>query len=425
MNWKKIRKDLFLASLSHFIYKVVGYLVLTILTRYLTKGDMGEFFFAASLATFFALITQLGTDDYLIREVSEKPANVIQNLSEVISIRLILFGLFLLLLNGFTLVFKYEIAEVVFLTSIYVLFEQLYSSLGAAFIGLRRIKYNVIVGIGSRILLLLLIFWVVKLHGSLAFIISCYIFANLILFISSFLIWRLKIGRIKLFFNFAPARKVIRLAFPFFLLSVLGIIHFKIDSLMLGFMKTYSTVAAYEAAYKIFEASQFLTVPLGMIFFPIFSEMASNEKWNEIKKLSRKIILIMIVLGSLISFIVIITAGFIIPFVYGSKYGDSISILKILYITVPVLYLVKIGVILAKSIYLEKKAINAMLICTVLNVILNLVGIPMFGAMGAAWATLISETILAVLLIRYNFKDLKSLILKAPVYWLGKLDHAR
>lgn len=424
MDWQKVKKDLLLASFSHFIYKVVGYLVLTILTRYLVKGEMGEFFFAASLATFFALITQLGTDNYLIREAAEKPGMALQNFSEVISIRLILFILYLLLLNGFTLIFKFEIANTVFLTSIYVLLEQLYSSFGAFFIGIKRIKYNVLVGVGTRILLVGLIFIIVKLQENLTMIIACYILANALLVSGSFLIvWR-KIGKFKLTWKFDRAWKILSLSFPFFILSLLGLIHFKIDSLMLGFMKSYSAVATYEAAYKLFEASQFLIVPFGMIFLPIFSEIAFHENWKEIQKLIKKLLLIMVTLGSVVAVIVIAAAGFIIPFVFGSKYLDSISVLKVLYLTVPVLYIANISSILARSIYLEKKAIKIMLVCTVLNIILNFIGIPLWSAIGAAWATFISETILAVLLIKMNIRELQILSSKESVGWLEELDHA-
>ena len=57
INWQKVRTDLLLAFSSHFFYKITGFLVLMILTRYLAKDEMGEFFFAASLASLFVLIT--------------------------------------------------------------------------------------------------------------------------------------------------------------------------------------------------------------------------------------------------------------------------------------------------------------------------------------------------------------------------------
>jgi O-antigen/teichoic acid export membrane protein len=409
MNRKKIKADLLLASLSHFIYKIVGYLVLTMLTRYLSKGDMGEFFFAASLAAFFALFTQLGTDNYLIREAAEKPETALQKFSEVISIRMILFAVYIFLLNGFTLIFKPEIAEVVLLTSIYVLLEQGYASFGSLFIGIKRIKYNVLAGVGTRILLVGFIFLIVALNGSLAHIISCYILANALLLGIAYVTLRLKVGQFNFSLKFDAVLKIIRLSFPFFILSVLSLIHFKVDSIMLGFLESYSVVATYEASYKLFEAAQFLTVPFGMIFLPIFSEMTVQKNWEEIQKLIKKLLTILFVLGSIAAVVVIAGAAFIIPFVFGDKYSDSIPILKILYLAVPLLYIVNMSIILTRSIYLEKKAIKAMLLCAILNIILNAIGIPLWSAAGAAWATVITETLLAVLLMKLNFKKLRNL----------------
>ncbi|MGH7901531.1 MAG: oligosaccharide flippase family protein, partial [Thermodesulfobacteriota bacterium] len=86
MDWQKIKNDLFLAFSSHFFYKIIGYFVLMILTRYLTKDEMGEFFFASALATFFALFTELGMNTHLIREIAKTPENVSHYFSEVVSI---------------------------------------------------------------------------------------------------------------------------------------------------------------------------------------------------------------------------------------------------------------------------------------------------------------------------------------------------
>ena len=194
MNWQKIRKDLLLAGTSQFIYKVIGYFIITILTRYLAKDEMGEFFFAASLATFFSLVTEAGTSRYLVREVASKPKEALHYFSEVISLRLPLSALYIFIINGFTLLFNPDIAEVVLLTSIYVLLEQFYISFGSLFMGLKKIKYNFIAGVSTRILLVGFMVLAVKLEGSLTLIIICYLFANALLIVVSFLIVWSKIG---------------------------------------------------------------------------------------------------------------------------------------------------------------------------------------------------------------------------------------
>jgi PST family polysaccharide transporter len=393
MNWQKIRRDLLLASTSHFIYKVIGYLILTILTRYLAKDDMGEFFFAASLATFFALITEMGTSRYLVREVAQKPENALKNFSEVISLRLPLFILYIFILNSFTLIFKPDIAQLVLLTSIYVLLEQFYESFGSFFLGLKRVKYNFIAGVSTRILLVGLIVVVIKLNGSLTTIVTCYILANALLIGISFLIVWNKIGIPRFFWNTNSIRKILTGAFPFFLLTILSLIHFKIDSVMLGFMKSYSLVATYEAAYKLLESSAFLIHPVGMIFFPIFSEMVFHQRWQEIEKIFRRMLLLAGTAGSIIALIVIIFAGLIIPFVFGPKYEDSILVLQILFVYVPIRFIGSVSIILANSIHLEKKIVTITLISVIINIGLNIIVIPYYGAIGAAFATLVSGTI--------------------------------
>ncbi|HSR16740.1 MAG TPA: flippase [Ignavibacteriaceae bacterium] len=390
MNWQKIRKDLLLAGTSQFIYKVIGYFIITILTRYLAKDEMGEFFFAASLATFFSLVTEAGTSRYLVREVASKPKEALRYFSEVISLRLPLSALYIFIINGFTLLFKPDIAEVVLLTSIYVLLEQFYFSFGSLFMGLKKIKYNFIAGVSTRILLVGFIVLAVKLEGSLTLIIICYLFANALLIVVSFLIVWSKIGLPKLIWQIDPLKKILKNSFPFFVLTLLSLIHFKIDSVMLGFMKSYSLVATYEAAYKLLEASVFLIRPADMIFFPLFTEMVSRKNWPEIQKIFGKMLKVSCFLGSFIALVVIIFAGSIIPAVFGSKYHDSILILQVLFLYVPIRYAGLVIATLANSIYLEKKLIKITLISAIINICLNLRVIPPWGALGAAIATLVS-----------------------------------
>ena len=82
LNWRKVKYDLLLSFSAHFFFKLVGYLVLAIMSRYLEKGEMGEFFVAAALGTFFVQITELGTNNYLMREVaSASPQEFLGNRS--------------------------------------------------------------------------------------------------------------------------------------------------------------------------------------------------------------------------------------------------------------------------------------------------------------------------------------------------------
>src|SRR5262245_54436841 len=120
LHWRKITRDLLLAFSAHIFIKFVSYVVLAIMSRYLEKGEMGEFFVAAALGTFFVQITELGTNTYLMRAVAERPEQALQRCSEVVSLRLYLCGVYLILFNGFVALVKPDLLGTALLTSLYL-----------------------------------------------------------------------------------------------------------------------------------------------------------------------------------------------------------------------------------------------------------------------------------------------------------------
>lgn len=426
MDWKKIKKDFLLASSSHFFYKVVGYFILTILTRYLAKNEMGEFFFAASFAGFFAMISELGINSYLTRKIAREPERALDLMSEVLSLRVPLYAVYLLLLNGFAYLVKYDLFPIIFLTSIYIFFDQLYQCIGSLFLALKRVSYNVFAGVSTRILLVGFILIAVATKGNLKSIVICYILANFFLVLIAFALMRQKIGKIWLVWNPESAKTILKASLPFFVLGILSLIHFKIDSIMIGFFLTYSEVATYEAGYKLLEASRFIIIPIGMIFYPTFSGMAGQKQWREIKRLFKKLLLILGAIGCFVTAVVGLTAGGIIPAVFGPKYDDSILILRILILSVPFLYTGMVGALVAKSILLEKKTIKIMMACVIANILLNSLAIPLWGSVGAAWTTLVTQALLAFWIIKLNKTELSIKYSREPVSLVRKeLNYVR
>ena len=109
MNWKKIRLDSLLAFFSQSFYKLVGFIVLAILTRYLSKDDMGAFFFAATLTSFGAMLTDLGTGTWLTRKVASDAGRGGVTLGRVLSLRIPLVLAYFLAINLFSWFFRHEI----------------------------------------------------------------------------------------------------------------------------------------------------------------------------------------------------------------------------------------------------------------------------------------------------------------------------
>lgn len=425
LNWRKIKTDFALSFSSQVVYKLIGFLVLAMLTRYLPKEEMGQFYFAAALATFSSIFTELGTNTYMIREVARAPGSAQALFSAIASLRVPLIGIYFLALNGFVYFLTGDLWVIVFLTSVYVMLEEIYMSMGSLFLAIKRVVYNVISGVSTRFLLLGAIAIVVVYKGTITSILSAYIIANTVLAGIAVYILLKNIGGIRLRWNPESMKALLKNASPFFVLNILALVHFKVDVLMLGTMTSYTEVATYESAFRLLEAARFPLWTISAIFFPLFSELAANETWSDLRSLSKRLLLGSGLAGVGVALVIITASALIIPLVFGTGYRESVPVLRILYLSVPMIYMSRVSGLLSRAIRLEKRIVHIMISCVILNIVLNLGIIPIWGASGAASTTVITETALALWLMRLNHLALRGAergLEKAPVQ--KGFDHA-
>ena len=394
-----MRIDLTLSAASQFIYKVLGYVILALLARYLTKAEFGEFLFAASLAGMFVLFTEFGTSNHLIRETGADPDLASLRFSEVFAARLPLLATYLLAVNAFALVFKPDLLVVIAITSVYVGLKDLYRACAAVLLGVGRVGLTIAV-YGSGLLLLVgLVLVVIRRDGGLIEVLVAYcVWTAYIVLAGLAVVWRV-VGRPSWSRGSRESRSVLRKAFPLFLLAALTLLHFKVDTVMLGFMRSYSEVATYEAAAKLLEASQFLVRPLWMIFLPICAALVGGRQVPRLKALLRKLSFGSAALGLAVAIPVIAAAAWIIPQVFGTGFENSAPILRVLYMSVPALFVATVATFVAVALHLERAGVRIMMFSVVLNIALNAALIPTWGALGAAWTTLVTQTLVAVWMV--------------------------
>ncbi|MFW6058696.1 MAG: flippase [Phycisphaeraceae bacterium] len=400
----KVRIDLLLATGSDFCQKLVGYVVLMVLARYLDKATMGDFFFATAAALILARFAELGTNRYLMREVAEQPEHSRARLGEVLALRVPLLVVAFIALNGLIAVLSPDILSIVALTSCYVFLNELFYPFAAFFVGHRRVGLRAATALSGQALMIGLVLLAVSQGWGVHAILACYIIANVVLVGTAYVVVLSMFGTIHWHWAFDGLWRVLKVSLPLFVLALLGLLHFKIDTIMLEFIATgvdntpSEEVARYEAAYKIFEVSQVLARPLAMIFLPICSGLVVQAAWPRLRAQVRKLALLAATAGGAMALGVITLAPWIIPFMFGDQYLDSVTVLRVLYLGVPSLYLVFVGTFLCNALRLERRAIIAMILCLVCNAALNAMSIPAYGAVGAAWVTLATESLLAALL---------------------------
>jgi O-antigen/teichoic acid export membrane protein len=407
---KKISADLFFATFGEVLQKVVGYIVLIVLARQLDKDSMGQFFVASTIAMIAAAATELGTGRHLIRAIATSPQDALRNLGDVLSLRIPLTLCALLLVNTVVYIMDPALAGVMLLTSCYTLVGDLYFSYSAFFVGRRLVTLRLLTIVAGQLLLALCVGMGLVLGGSLYAVLLGYIAANIITLAGTATLVHRRFGSVQLFSGKGRAWVLVRAAAPFGALTALGLLHSKADTLMLYALSSSAAVASYESVYKLLEVSRLIVRPAVTVFFPIYAGLAARGEWAGFQHAYSRLLVWGGGAGALMSLTVMAVAGVAVPLIWGSPYRDAIPILRILCLGIPALYLGTLALFIAGSLHLERMAVYLAVAALVANVAVNAIAIPRWGALGAAIATVVTESALTASLLYLIHRRLRPVV---------------
>jgi O-antigen/teichoic acid export membrane protein len=190
--------------------------------------------------------------------------------------------------------------------------------------------------------------------------------------------------------------KLIRKGIPFTLVAFFVGIYYYIDTVMLSMFTDSKTVGYYNAAYRLLEAPLFLSAAFTTAIFPAVSKLFVENK-EYLQKTIRESLEKILIIGVLIA----ITVGYyskdIINIFYGAEYSNSSTALTILIVSVAI---IMPSTVLGTTLRaMNKQAISAYVTGggAALNIILNLILIPRYSLLGAAWATVATEVFVIVI----------------------------
>jgi O-antigen/teichoic acid export membrane protein len=392
MRLSKTRRDLLIAFASQFGFKILGFALLALMARGLSQADYGKLMFALTLCGVTVLVTDLGASTDLSRRVAAAPTDALRRLEAVLSARLPLVAAYLVLLPVWVAVTKPDALAVVAAIAVYSVCKAVYGTYSSLFLGLHRVGYTVAAYGISLVVLVTGVAAAVVTGAGLTWMTGAHVLSGSVLLGVAAAIARLRIGPIRLRFGWRRMQRIFGGSIWLFVLSIAGLVHFAADTVMLGYLQPYEQVARYQAAAKLLEASQFAVRPLTLILLPVCAALAARQQWNDLRRLMHKMFAGMAILGAAAWGFVALLAVPIIRIVYTATYDESAELLRVLYLSVPGLYTATVAMLLASATMREKRAVLIMAAGVALNVALNLAAIPRYGALGAAWVTVASQT---------------------------------
>ena len=163
---------------------------------------------------------------------------------------------------------------------------------------------------------------------------------------------------------------------------------------MLGIMKNVYEVGLYEQADKIIIVPIAIISTLGTVMLPRISNLLSNNKIEEVLKYIDKSITFIMFLAFPMCFGLIAVADSFVPLFLGNNFTGSIILVK--YMSIVIIFASFANVL--RTQYLipyekDKIYVISIILGAIINVICNLIFIPMYSSSGALIGTIAAEFI--------------------------------
>jgi O-antigen/teichoic acid export membrane protein len=405
-------------KISSFIFPLI---TLPYITRTLGAIGNGKVAFATSVVNYFAMFAQLGIPTYGVRACAKCRDNkdkLTQTVQELLLINMVAVVLsYFALIVGMLLIPKLqEEPELMLISSITIILnmagmEWLYQSI-------EQYQYITIRNIIFKIISIVLMFLCV--HNSADYIIygALTVFSaggsNILNLINcrKFLAHKTYFGR----YNFRQHLKAI---FVFFALSVAVSIYTSMDTVMLGFMSSDKEVAYYALATKVKMVLATTVSALGPVLLPRMTYCLNNDQYEKFKSYIEKSLHFVILSAvPVVVFFTVMTPE-VIEILGGAEYRPAILCMQI--ITLAVIPL-GIGNVACAQILTplgkEKLTMYSTVCGAVINFIANAIFIPKMGAVGAALATVLAESVVAIIQIYYAWNEMKEAFAKIEYFKL-------
>ncbi|MBI1935169.1 flippase [Candidatus Woesearchaeota archaeon] len=402
---KKILRNLSFVTIGEIVSNLLSYFLIILIARKLGTEGLGIYSFAFAFVGLFAVLNDFGLSTFFVREVAKKKEDVVNYFGNYAAMRLILCILSLLLPLVIILFLKrsHEVIVVVYLAS-FIFFMQTYSYVPRnAFLAFQEMKYDSIVKVAERVFAFILgIYALLAGYGLVGFLAALAISNLIALAISILLLKKISVG-FRLRFDYKLWKSMIYASWPFWLTWVFLQIYFQIDTVMLSFIKGYEATGIYNAAYKLIFVIDKIPLAVGMVLFPVMSELHASSKKLLKRTLEKGMHLLSIISFPIAAGITVISSR-IILFIYKSGFEKSTITLQILiWTTIFMFFSYLIGWFL-NAIDKQKVFAYSTGFCLLMNVILNALLIPKFSYIGASAATLATAALNFAVLYYFTVK---------------------
>lgn len=407
-----------MASLKkNFIYQT-GYQVLAtalplITTPYINRvlgaEQLGTYTYVANIANYFTIFAMLGFNNYgskMIAATKHNENELAHTFSSIRKLQCLMATVVVAIYLLFISLCIPEHKSLYFIESLWII--NCFIDINWFFWGMEKVKLTVNRNLIIKLITLLGVFIFVRSRNDI--LIYAFILVIGTILSDIYLISQVKKyvkGTKTTFYEMiAHIKPCIALFIPIVAMSI----YQQMDKTMLGVLSTYEQVGYYSSADKIVNIPLGIITGLGTVSLPRIVSLISENKIMEYKKVVEKSISLVMFMCSAIAFGILAVSQEFVPLFFGREFLPCVSLVSFLTF---VISFKAISTVLVNQILIpndnEKYYIISVFIGAFINLILNYSLIRKFDAVGAVYATLISELIVCFIQIFICFNYLNTL----------------
>ncbi|MCB1152898.1 MAG: flippase [Deltaproteobacteria bacterium] len=391
MSGERVGVNSMILLIAEAVRRVMAFVVIFLVGRALAVDDFGRFALAKSFMVIFVVIADFGLGPMLIRRVAEGKEDESVLLGNAQVLKAILSSAAILVIIGLTYALDYDPVSrwAIIIVALAIPAEVFSSTYVSRYDGKQRMELDGGFAVARTLALVALVGVSILFDWGLYGIVVAYTMHYVVGVLVAAFLSRHFLGPLRLSFSFQYIKGMAREAVPYLLIGVVWMVTFRVDMIMLSALMNETSVGYYNAAYSLFEVLLVLPILISRALFPALS---ATQAEGDDSELLRKSIRIFGIIALPVGVGMALTSRKALEFVFSDKFDPAAPTLSLLSLFLLIWFgTMSLSWALTARNQL-KHVLRANMAALISNIVANFILIPKFDYMGAAIATLISET---------------------------------
>ena len=397
---RRAAKNTIVRAVGEIVGKGASLVLFAVLAREVGDSGVGVYVLAFAFVQIAMIPIGLGIDMYLTREVSRDRRTASELLGDVVAVKTLLAALIVPVSLGlaFALGYDAETRLVVLVLTAGLLLDGYARTLYSVFAAYERGELQAVSVVAQRIPAAGLGIAALAAGYGVTAVAIAYTAGSVIGLVLAIAFLRRHMPDIAWRLDRARWRGLVSTNIPYAAQDIFGVLLARLDAVLLSAMATQAAVGRYGAAYRLLEATFFLTSSIGAAFFPMYAYLDKRSSPTIGAAFGRSLKLALaLLLPCGVAFGVL--AEPICRVVFGAEFESAAAPMRYLAAAVPLMGLITLStaMIVARADVRRVYPLTAGMV--VLNVALNVLLIPRFDETGAAAAMAGTELVFLAILL--------------------------